>query len=108
MKDFYQGMLYDQEWIEQAIRNNGGLKTQLGGNRVLSIKDDYQFMKFEDSEKCKKLNIGRKKRFTICEGIMMFQIISTNKTHNLNLYQASANFWKRVETKQQLPERTAD
>ena len=104
MKDFYQGTLYDQEWIEQAIRSNGGLKTQLGGTRVLSIKDDYQFMKFEDSEKCKKLNIGRKKRFTICEGIMMFQIISTNKTDNMN----SINFWKRVEAKQQLPERTAD
>jgi hypothetical protein len=34
----------------------------------------------------------------------MFQIISTNKTDNLN----SINFWKRVEAKQQLPERTAD
>lgn len=96
-KDFYLGNLYDQEWIEEAIRRNGKLKTQLGGNLVLSIKDDFKFTTFQTGdERCRKLNIGRKKRFTICEGIMMFQIISSNKVDNLN----SLNFWKRVEAKQ--------
>ena len=96
-KDFYQGSLYDQEWIEEAIRRHNGIKSQLGGNTVLSIKDDYKFTTFPaDDARCKKLHIGRKKRFTISEGMMMFQIISSNKVDNMT----SINFWKRVEAKQ--------
>jgi len=50
------------------------------------------------------LNIGKKKKFTIVEGIKLFQIMSTNNTSNLN----KTSFWQKIEEQRLIPERTAD
>jgi hypothetical protein len=41
---------------------------------MVNYKDDH-FLIENTRESCKKLNIGRKKNFTIIEGIKLFQII---------------------------------
>lgn len=55
-----------------------------GGARVLALKDEALCLtEFNDSRKCKKLNIGHKTQFTVCEGIQMFEIVSQNSHNNI-------------------------
>lgn len=70
---------------------------------MLKLADDHELFTNE-SDQCKRLNIGKKKRFTITEGLKMFTIIGTNTSQNLQKSQ----FWQKVAEQGKLPERTAD
>jgi len=70
---------------------------------MLEYKDDH-FLTENYKDSAKKLNLGRKKHFTIVEGIMLFKIIVQNHVDNLN----KLIFWQNIETNQLLPERTAE
>lgn len=74
MRDFYWGNVYQDSWIKKAISNANGNLNEFGGNQMLQYKDDH-FLIENTKINCKKLNIGKKKQFTISEGIMLFQIM---------------------------------
>ena len=42
---------------------------------------------------CKQLNIGKKKKFTITEGIKLLQIMNSNNANNLN----KNAFWQKIQ-----------
>lgn len=71
MKDYYAGMIYQSTWINDAIENNADNTNDIGGMKMLQNKDDHLLIQNE-KENCKKLNIGKKKQFTIVEGIKLF------------------------------------
>lgn len=52
------------------------------------------------AEKGLKLNIGKRKNFTIMEGIKIYQLLGNKKSKNLQAY-----FWKNIEQMRSLPER---
>ena len=71
MKDFYAGAIYQSTWIQKAIERSLNNSNDIGGMKMLQLKDDDLLIQNE-SENCKKLNIGKKKQFTIVEGIKLF------------------------------------
>lgn len=44
------------------------------GKELLNTADDHVLF-INENEQCKRLNIGKKKRFTITEGLKMFTIM---------------------------------
>lgn len=66
-------------------------------------KDDY-FLRNNKSENSKQLNISKKKKFTIVEGIKLFSIINSNASENLN----KSHFWQRLCDQKMIPERTPE
>ena len=69
-KDFYEGTIYHSKWIDEAVDQCESKPTVIGGNKVMAIKDDNFLMECPNTN-CKQLNIGKKKRFTIVEGIKL-------------------------------------
>ena len=55
-------------------------------------------------EKARKLNIAKKKKYTIIEGIKLYEIITNQK----NLQTNSGQFWTKVAGQNILPDRSAD
>jgi len=55
---------------------------------MMSYKDDHFVIEI-NKKNTRKLNIGKKKAFTISEGIMLFQIMGQNKAENLS----KLTFW---------------
>lgn len=78
-------------WIEDYIRNYQSDPQKYSGKNILQVKDDY-FLFENLNEKSRKLNKGRKKQFTIIEGIKMFNIINSNNNNNMN----KPNFWEKI------------
>lgn len=70
----------------------------------MAIKEDNLLMECNNQAKCKKLNIGKKKKFTIIEGIQLLTIMNSNNTSNLN----KRSFWQNVEEQRYIPERSAE
>ena len=73
IRDFYKGQIYGSEWVKDHIQEVETLKNkfEILGNKMLAKKDDYAL--FENkSDESKKLNISKKKKFTINEGIKLF------------------------------------
>ena len=103
MKEYYAGMIYQSTWINDAIENNADNSNDIGGMKMLQNKDDHLLIQNE-KENCKKLNIGKKKQFTIIEGIKLFQIMGSNNTENLN----RNSFWVNIQNNRLIPERTAE
>lgn len=64
--------------------------------------DDY-IMSECPAEKGLKLNIGKRKNFTIMEGIKIYQLLGNKKSKNLQAY-----FWKNIEQMRSLPERSLE
>jgi hypothetical protein len=58
------------------------------GNEMNDKKDDF-FLRNNSSGNSQKLNISKKKKFTIVEGIKLFSIINSNASENLN----KSTFW---------------
>lgn len=102
MKDFYQGTVYLCGWIRDSIEGNKNNDT-IGGTKMISKKDDHQISECNNPA-CKKLNISKKKKFTIVEGIKLFQIMGSNNTSNLN----KSSFWQKIQDSKLIPERTAE
>ena len=65
-------------------------------------KDDYKLIDNE-MENALKLNIGRKKRYTVMEGVKLYAIMGAKKTGKVQ-----NDLWKSIERKQLIPERSAD
>jgi len=61
---------------------------EIQGNKMFGVKDD-SFLLQCDSNDCKMLNISKKKKFTIVEGLKLFEIMSTNNSETLN----KKDFW---------------
>lgn len=71
MKDFYQGSIYICNWIRDSINSNKANPMEIGGTKMMAKKDD-NFLSECVNVASKKLNIGKKKKFTIVEGIKLF------------------------------------
>ena len=65
--EYYKGPIYSSRWITDSV-NEGKLQK----------KDDY-FICININEKSKRLNIGKKKKYTIIEGIKLFETVSSHK-----------------------------
>ena len=60
------------------------------GTEMIAKKEEYSIVNgYRDDDSFKKLNISKKKKFTIVEGIKLFEILSSNNTDNLN----RTSFW---------------
>jgi hypothetical protein len=82
-KDFYQGSIYICSWIRDSINCHNSNPMETGGTKMMAKKED-NFLSECNNISSKKLNIGKKKKFTIVEGIKLFQVMSSNNTQNLN------------------------
>mgnify|MGYP002633267574 FL=1 len=71
MKDFYQGSIFVCNWIRDSIEGNKSNPMQIGGTKMIAKKDDNKLSECNNPS-CKKLNISKKKKFTIVEGIKLF------------------------------------
>ena len=78
--EYYKGQIYSSKWITDSV-NEGKLQK----------KEDY-FMCINIHEKSKRLNIGKKKKYTIIEGIKLFETVSSHK----NLQVNTSAFWSKV------------
>ena len=58
----------------------------------LLSKEDYYVGLNTDDDKAKKLNISKKKKYTIVEGIKLFETVSNCKTAQVT----HSNFWAKV------------
>jgi len=87
-RDFYLGNIYLSSWITDKIQENLKTPEKLCGFEMNTKKDDH-YLNNNQSPNCKKLNISKKKKFTVIEGIKLFCIINSNATQNLN----KSNFW---------------
>lgn len=102
-RDFYQGTIYLSDWIMEQVAENQKTPMKTCGNEMNEKKDDH-FLQNNNSGNCKKLNISKKKKFTIVEGIKLFSIISTNATQNMNKPQ----FWQKLCEQRMIPERSPE
>lgn len=102
-KDFYEGQIYHSDWITSMVTQNAASPQKICGNLMNDKKDDF-FLRNNDSSHSKKLNISKKKKFTIVEGIKMFSIINSNASENLN----KQHFWQRLCEQKMIPERTPE
>ena len=96
MKDFFSGHIYQDSWIyktieDHVIEHGEDDVINIGGNKMLNRKDDH-YLILNDRENTQKLNIGKKKQFTIVEGLMLFKIMNTNNSENMN----KNKFWDNI------------
>lgn len=73
IRDFYKGQIYGDNWVWEHVAEveKSKNKFEISGNKMLTKKGDYAL--FENvAEDSKKLNISKKKKFTINEGIKLF------------------------------------
>lgn len=71
LTEYYKGAIYSSKWITDSISEGKILK-----------KEDY-FMCININEKSKRLNISKKKKYTIIEGIKMFDTVGGQKNDTL-------------------------
>ena len=64
---FYHGKLYDEQWVNDSI---------LMGH--LRLKDEYE-LGLNDCDNALKLNIGKRKKFTIIEGMRLYKTLGAQK-----------------------------
>lgn len=88
---FYKGMIYSDVWLTDCIH----------AGKVLS-RDNYE-QSLNTSRDALKLPIGKKKRYSIAEGVQMYL---TMGAHAVQLQRS--DFWPNVEGSRVLPERSAD
>ena len=71
--NFYKGAIYDEAWIRDSIT--------LG---ILQNKVEYEFS-INDSHEALRLNIGKRKRMTIVEGMKIYSLLGARKYDKLGL-----------------------
>lgn len=77
---FYKGNIYSARWISESVASKKLLK-----------KEEY-FLCINIDEKSKKLNIAKKKKYTIVEGIKFFEVIMSHKNSSIS----NPNFWSKL------------
>lgn len=65
--NFYAGKLYDEQWINDSI---------IAGH--LRPKEDYN-LGVNDAENALKLNIGKRKKITVVEGMKLYRTLGAQK-----------------------------
>jgi len=90
--NFYKGAIHSSKWIYESIK--------LG---KLDNKDRY-FLCINIDEKSRCLNINKTKKYTIIEGMKLYETVTNQKNIDVN----SRQFWIRCQTTNILPERSAD
>ena len=65
--NFYKGELYDEQWIRDSIATG-----------KLEQKSEYALGE-NDSDEALKLNIGKRKRITIVEGIYLYKLLGAKQ-----------------------------
>jgi hypothetical protein len=68
------------------------------------LSPDNFFLTENYDDRARKLNIAKKKKYTIIEGIKLYDIITNQK----NLQAIQSQFWSKVVSQMILPERSAD
>lgn len=90
--DYFHGRIFSSRWLDDSIKQGKCLPA------------DTYFVAQNLNENARKLNIGKKKKYTIIEGIKLYEIITNQK----NIQENSNQFWSKVHNQGILPERTAD
>jgi hypothetical protein len=105
-RNFFSGSIYLESWITKHIEDHMKSADPMnpGGAILLNSKAENLFTMVKQSNKTLKINIGKGKRFTILEGLMMFTIISSHSPSNLS----KINFWQSIEEQMMIPERTPE
>ena len=88
---FYNGAIYDASWILDSI----------SVGRLLA-KEEY-FLSANDSPTALKLNIAKRKRITIVEGMKLYKALGAGKYSKV-----SNETYKGIERQGYLPERSAE
>lgn len=88
-KDYYEGPIYSDVWIQQSISKVKEGSTVLGGEKFIQCRKEHEIVVNSAEKGCKKLIISKKKKFTITEGLKMFDLITSNHAQNLG----KSNFW---------------
>ena len=63
-KEFYGGKIFAARWITDSI------------NQKKCLSADTYFLAANTSEEARKLNIGKKKKYTIIEGMKLYELIT--------------------------------
>jgi len=88
---FYNGKVYDETWITDSIKE---------GN--LRLKDEY-CLATNDSDWALKLNISKRKKITIVEGMKLYKTLGAQKSEKISL-----DIYKGIERQGYLHERSID
>jgi hypothetical protein len=64
---YYRGNIYSARWIYESVKNKKFMK-----------RDDY-FLCINVDASSKRLNIAKKKKYTIIEGLKLFETVSSHK-----------------------------
>ncbi|CDW79166.1 UNKNOWN [Stylonychia lemnae] len=91
-ENFYKGKIYSSKWIMTSIKE-----------KKLQNKEDF-FICLNLSEKSQQLNISKKKKYTIIEGMKLYEFITNQKNPQVQLKA----FWQKIESQFLLPERSPD
>ena len=89
---FYLGKIYSEQFIIDCIK----------ADKLVS-KDEFMLVDHTNEAKCLTIGLSKKKRFTMMEGVMMYDIMGGHSSM-LN----SNDFWKNTEASRLLPERTSE
>lgn len=88
---FYAGKLYDEQWIKDSV--------QIG--RMLSPAE-YE-LGVNDSPHAMRLNMGKRKKITIVEGMRLYKLLGAGKYEKVSM-----DTYKGIERQGYLPERSAE
>lgn len=93
-------------WIDDFVKEYEQKEDNMvaGGTEFLKLKDNYLLTDLQTTKHPEPLIIGKKKKFTITEGLKMFEIINSHKKDSIN----NQSFWAHQENNSFLPARTAD
>eukprot|EP00347_Sterkiella_histriomuscorum_P011097 403373765 len=90
--NFYKGPIYSGRWIIQSVQEK----------KVLN-RDDF-FICMNVSPRALSLNLSKKKKYTISEGMKLYEAL-TNQKNTQNLPKS---FWIKAESQNLLLDRSAD
>ena len=88
---FYAGPIYDQSWVTDSITSGFVLN-----------KQEYK-IGINDNESALKLNIGKRKKITIVEGMQLYKLLGASKYGKVN-----PDTYKGIERQGYLPERSTE
>ena len=91
-QEYYCGQIYMSNWIEDSISQN----------KVIP-PNTYIATKLDSSYDVKVLNLGKRKKFTILEGIRLYEAMVAQKWNKVK-----TEIWNKLHSNDILPGRTID
>ncbi len=92
--EFYSGNVYSSDWIEESI---------LAGMLLKDLNTNYLLTRLDRDSGVKQTILSARKRFTIIEGIVMYNKLGSQKLNKLQ-----PQFWKSLYENEILPGRSID